>query len=384
MNPPYRRLVLGVTLALGLLSAIPGVAFAAQPSCGDTLMADTTLTANLDCSAYAGDALYMGKNRIVLNLNGHTITGWTGDDSYSGVDTNEYNHVKIKNGTINGFDSAVYLDYSSDSVVRNLTIHGEAADPDEMGVHVYYGAANIIDNNHMSGDLYYGLNMYGAAGTWVTNNSMIVDEYGVYSEYDSRDHFINNDIQSGYAGFYDDYSGHSRYIGNTTSGGDYGFYLDCDTYGWVVLQDNNVTGADSYGIYTYYCYDSESGAGSLFKNNVTSMNDDGSGNGYGWYDYYSINSKWLYNTANDNAEHGFYFYEPGNAIIRHNVAKRNGYSGFYLDDNYSAGYYNADDFSFNIANWNGDFGHYGSYAVPGTGNVARHNGSDNCRNVSCI
>ena len=83
MNPPYRRMALSVILALGVLGAIPGVALAAQPSCGDTLYVNTTLTGDLDCSAYGGTALYMGKKGITLNLNGYTIWGFTGDDGYA-------------------------------------------------------------------------------------------------------------------------------------------------------------------------------------------------------------------------------------------------------------------------------------------------------------
>ncbi len=85
MKPAYTRAALGVALALGMLGVVPGVAFAANPSCGDTLYANKTLTADLDCSGYGGTALYMGKKGIVLNLNGHTIWGPTGDDNASGV-----------------------------------------------------------------------------------------------------------------------------------------------------------------------------------------------------------------------------------------------------------------------------------------------------------
>ena len=65
MGTLTRRMALGAVLSLGLLGMIPGVAFAAQPSCGDTITTNTTLTGNLNCSAVADDGLTFGADGIV-------------------------------------------------------------------------------------------------------------------------------------------------------------------------------------------------------------------------------------------------------------------------------------------------------------------------------
>lgn len=59
-----------VVLAASLSGA--GPARAAGPSCGDVVIADTTLTADLSC---AGNGLFVTAPGVTLDLNGHTITG---------------------------------------------------------------------------------------------------------------------------------------------------------------------------------------------------------------------------------------------------------------------------------------------------------------------
>jgi parallel beta-helix repeat protein len=387
MNPPYRRLVLGVTLALGMLGVIPGVALAANPSCGDTIMTSRTLTSDLDCSAYAGTAITFGKGNITFNLNGYTLWGFTGDDSYDAIDTNEKNRVVVRNGTIANADIGVYLDASAQAVVKGLTLTGEAADTDAEGIYQYGGSGNTIHNNDISG-FQTGIYLENGANTWVTNNEISDVDDGVYSYYESVGHFIGNTITDYTdSGWEDYYSGHSVWKNNKANGtaGDsnYGFYLYCDEYGWIKVINNTATNNKNYGFYTYSCFDYESGAGSTIRGNVANDNTDGGSGGIGFYDYYSVNTTWTYNTAKRNGDDGFYADYPGATTWRYNVANRNGDSGFEFDNNYGSGYGAPDDFSWNTANRN-DYGFYaGTYGVPGHGNVARDNTTDNCYNFQC-
>src|SRR5437867_4217274 len=111
----------GLLLVVGQASA-KKPPLSPQPGCGDTLYANTTLSADVDCSGYNGTALYMGKNGITLDLNKHTIWGFTGNDSRDGVDTNGYNMDTITNGTIANFGDDVYLYYSSNTKVTKLKL----------------------------------------------------------------------------------------------------------------------------------------------------------------------------------------------------------------------------------------------------------------------
>ncbi len=137
MNPKFRRAAFGVALALSMLGVVPSVAFAAQPSCGDTIMTNVTLTADLDCSAHTGDGITFGKKGLTLNLNGYTIWGPDGEDDYRGVYTNAKKNVTVKNGTLDGWDTAVSVVNTVGGTFKKLTILDTAFDEDyDVGIYV--------------------------------------------------------------------------------------------------------------------------------------------------------------------------------------------------------------------------------------------------------
>lgn len=388
MKPAYRRAALAVTVALGMLSVVPGVAFAAVPACGTTIMSNTTLTGDMDCTASGTDGIIFGKKGLTLNLNGYTIWGPVGDDGYNGVDTNDKKHTTIKNGTIRDFDTSVYLNQSVGGTVKNLTLIGDPADGG-TGVYVEYGTTNTLNNLTIM-DQYYGFYMYYSANNWITNNDITGATYGLYGEYETGDHVINNYAESDYAGFYEDYGNMQWYEGNSANGApddaDYGFYFYCDTYGLVTLINNTATGNDDYGFYTYYCYedDNQAGGRSLFRGNVANDNDDGEGGGDGFYDEDSYYAVWKNNTAKRNGDDGFELDYPSFVNFTYNIANRNGDDGIDVNDNYS--WYNFAKFANNKANYNDEYGIDADYGISGaSGNIARHNGyaPDNCWNVDC-
>lgn len=93
---------MAVLLAV-LLTAGGRVAFAAQPACGDVIVADTVLEANLDCPPFT-DGLIIGANGITLDLNGFAISGALAG---AGVLNIGYKNVTVKNGAISGFRDGV-------------------------------------------------------------------------------------------------------------------------------------------------------------------------------------------------------------------------------------------------------------------------------------
>src|SRR5207248_7854259 len=96
-----------LVLPLGAAALLmPSVAAAAQPSCGDVVTSNVTLTGNLDCSSSNSDGLIVGKNGITINLAGFTIIG-PSNGSYEGINnTGDYsggpfagwNNVTVENG----------------------------------------------------------------------------------------------------------------------------------------------------------------------------------------------------------------------------------------------------------------------------------------------
>lgn len=376
------RAVLASLAAFSMLTLVPGTVFAAQPSCGDTLMVDTTLTADLDCSAIDSDGLILGKDGIVLNLNGFTIWGFTGSDDNRGAYAIGVNHTKVRNGTIRDFQVGYEVEYGADNVVRNVHFIGEAGAADE-GVYDYYSAHTVVDNVEVD-DYPTGMYFEYSAGGVVMNSDVAgaADE-SYYLDGTTRMLLTGNSAApaSGGTGFYEDNSGGNRYLGNSSTGGEFGFDMECGGYGRVILRNNMVSGASNVGILLAECYNMRNDLGSIVTGNTSNSNGS-----YGFQDYQSYNATWLNNVAKFNQSSGFYFDQPGGAIIKFNVGSRNDDDGFEFHNNYNGdGDSNVRAFSYNTAKRNDEDGFDASeYPIPGTGNVARLNGEQNCVAVSCV
>jgi nitrous oxidase accessory protein NosD len=384
----FGRLILLASVCFGMLGLRPLAASASpQPSCGDTLTHDTTLTADLDCSSYNSTALVLGANGITLNLGGHKLIG-PDDGSTYGVDTGSSSrNDTITNGTITGFYIDVYLDYSSDTTISNLKMT-DAGNHNDYAVYEDYGAGNTIVNNTITGFYDATYSEYGAGNKYVDNVISGITSYGIYFDYDAGDLIKGNKITgdgSSTDGVYDDESENQHYIGNRFDQNDYGLYTDCGDEGRTFVKHNIADNNSSYGFYIYDCYGEPSyapGTGSKVVGNIARGNDTG------FYDYYSIDGVYRDNLAKHNVSYGFEFDYPSEMIIRHNVANNNGGSsyGFDITENYADSDYNAVDFSYNTANSN-YYGIYADYGIPGSHNHAHHNTEgDNyadCYNVSC-
>jgi parallel beta-helix repeat protein len=378
-----KRVLLAVTVVLGLLGLVPPAAHAAL-SCPIVLSHDTTLHQDLDCSSLtSGVAVDFSKSHLTLDLNGHKILGHVGSDSAYGVQTS-YNNETIKNGAITNFRNALYSDYASGLVIKNVTAVADAADTNSEGFYIYYGANSVLQHDTASG-FYAGFDLEYSGGNSVLNStSNESSSYAFYTYYETADVF-RNDTSNGLAGstdgFYDgDYSNMMRYIRNTANGGDYGFYLDCDSYGApAVIRGNTANNNTEDGFYLYDCYNSENYIqdGARITNNTANHNGAD-----GFYDEYGPSELWKGNTANGNSDYGFNLYEPVNQVVRDNTANGNqSDSGFYLEDNES--YYNVRTFAHNVANNNSNYGFYADYGAPGGGNHAAGNPSINCYQVRC-
>jgi hypothetical protein len=102
-----------IGLAALALLLIPASA-QAQPSCGDTITQDTTLTADLtDCSGFAALTV-MGD--VTLDLNGHAITG----NAQVGVNAG-HGRITLKDGSVSGFLIGVEIARGGDAYVTGIT-----------------------------------------------------------------------------------------------------------------------------------------------------------------------------------------------------------------------------------------------------------------------
>ena len=379
MNTGFRRAALGIATALLLLGAVPTAVLAGgQPSCGDTLTANTTLTANLDCSGYNGTALFMGKDGISLNLNGKTITGPTGNEGYYGVSTDGYHRTTVRNGKINHYYIGVYVSGSNRTLVQNIQMIGENLG--DYGVYVYTGTRNTLNLLNISSVETAVYAEYDSRLT-VSNSTLsggLGGGEGVYLYYSTADTVSNNHV-TGYYGTYEYRSHRNVYSGNTATGGTHGFYFDCDGYGQVTVSGNRSSNTDNAGFSLNYCYTIGHPVDGYIGTRV--VGNTSTGGSYGFESYDSFNELWRNNVGNDNEHDGFWFESPSGYQIVYNTALRNDSNGFTLYENGTDS--NVDRFSFNTARRNDVHGFEADYGAPGDDNVATNNGAKNCVRVDC-
>ncbi len=120
-------------------------------SCGDVIMNDITLQADLNCS---GDGLVVGESGITINLNGYTINSNDEDDSIMNYDGNS--GILVPNaddvtilglGQITGFDSAIRFTGSSGGQVADLSLNGNDVGVLMSGSEDIEISQNTINNN---------------------------------------------------------------------------------------------------------------------------------------------------------------------------------------------------------------------------------------------
>jgi parallel beta-helix repeat protein len=117
-----------MSLAVAALCLAPS-ALATHVSCGQRITSDMVLDSDLDCPA--GSGIEIGASDVDLDLNGHTVRGET--DSFRssfGIwayrnHPATYSGISVRNGTVIGFGTSIYLYGVRDSTVSGTDVQGE-------------------------------------------------------------------------------------------------------------------------------------------------------------------------------------------------------------------------------------------------------------------
>ena len=96
---------------------------AISPSCGQVITQNVVLTSNLNCAD--SDGLIVGASDIVIDLNGHTISGPDIDSqektsSKVGVMIPNMNNVVVQDGTIQGFQAGILMTGSQNVEIKGM------------------------------------------------------------------------------------------------------------------------------------------------------------------------------------------------------------------------------------------------------------------------
>lgn len=135
-----RRLLLGVFVLARFVVGLPAES-RAEITCGQTIMEDTVLEADLACPPDTDYAIIIGASNITLDLGGHTISGYT---PKTGVFANGQERITIRNGTIEGFNVGVSINESNLVTMESLTVRNlDISDPN----HFIFGIAVVGSQN---------------------------------------------------------------------------------------------------------------------------------------------------------------------------------------------------------------------------------------------
>jgi CSLREA domain-containing protein len=389
---------------------------AGQVSCGQIITRSTVLTNDLtNCP---GNGLVVGASNITIDLDGHTIDG-TGIES--GVLTNGFDNVTIRNGAVHEFDFGVHVgpgsggtvvdvmhaelnqeagvalsDADADGVgatVRNSTFVGNA-----VGIGLYANTRNaVIHDNAVGGSSGEGIRVENAVAARVHDNEVARSSgAGILvlggGQHDIRRNELTDNQTGVVVGEELLGSDNTTVAGNTVRGGSGGVLVE-DSSGVAIL-DNvvrstlgpavalslssqslvraNDLGGNSDGITL-----EETTGVRIEANDVSGSLGGGIEIGVASYDNVVTG-----NTANDNGSDGIMVDDGAPTgrpnVIRNNTADGNGSDGIHLA---GPGHVLQD----NSASMNGGWGMYAAAGVTDNGgNYAAGNAEpEQCFNVTC-
>jgi parallel beta-helix repeat protein len=158
---------LSTTVAVALLlgcTALIDVAHAAVVSCGDVITEDTTLEA--DVGPCPGNGIVIGADNITLDLGGHTILG-TGSFNSSGIDVAVRSGVRVRNGTVTGFQIGVRLVQGlGGHTVERLSVVGNLC----TGIGISGTRSILVRGNDVSDNGCVGVGISGTTNSTVEAN----------------------------------------------------------------------------------------------------------------------------------------------------------------------------------------------------------------------
>lgn len=354
-----RRVLWFCLPAAVLFVLLPGAATAktaAAPSCGDTILTSITLTANLDCSAGGTNGLNVGANGIVIDLNGHSITGGGGGNGYAGIYNPGFSNVIVKHGTIRNFFYGYSSANAQGEAVRNLTVVLDGVQR-YYGLYIRGGSGGTYSHNTVT-NAYMGVGTTGAIGNTFAYNTLTGNYYGASEDSSQNERWTWNKFSHSTEDGYAERSGSTSLTYNVSShNGSNGFNLYCGTSATVVVKYNTANYNPTNGITSAQCFTLSSH--SLFRGNKT--NHDG----IGILSYQDVNARFILNIANLNTTNGFYLHRPYGYVFTKNVSNSNGGDGVYF---YTGSLFFPSLVTLNTSSSNGGYGYSADLPVTGTGN----------------
>ena len=233
---------------------------ASDPGCGATVTHSLVLHHDvLHCS---GAGLIITADDVVLDLNGHTVSG-TGTEGFAGVQVTSRRRVTIRGGTISGFDNGIYFINTNTSTVQStrlvdntagaLSVAGgtsntlisnriwQAPGSAAAGIVLFYSRANVVARNVLHGNS-DGISLSHSNVNTISSNTSSHSGTGIglfdYS-HDNLVQFNVTDHNSDTGVLLDRQADHNKLIGNTARGNAFaGIVVGASDHNTVL---NNIT-----------------------------------------------------------------------------------------------------------------------------------------------
>ncbi len=214
------------TAAASSASAAPSLQVAPREAkCNTQLTGDLVLANDLTCT---GDAFVIHVDNVVLDLNGHTLTGpgmgpqtWPNPQLDSvGVRVGGHTGVTVRNGKITDFSTGIYFVDMVSSRIENvfsqknrygfylhastgITLTGSTAFANIYGLHIQNSSNNFIQGNRLARQTYnspggFGIYLYRSDNNKIFENDIDTNvNWGIwFSDAKSNTIFHNNVIDN--------------------------------------------------------------------------------------------------------------------------------------------------------------------------------------------
>jgi parallel beta-helix repeat protein len=336
-----------------------------------------------------GDSIIVQRDNIVLDGDGYTLWGGSGDGIYlygDYVTKSGRINVTIRNANIVGFNLGIHLYYSLNCTVSQNNVannawggifldnsSGSTVSNDEvtnngnLGIGLYYSCGNAVFGNNATsnGDGVYLENSLSntVSGNDITNNT----RYGVelYSSSDNNNVTENEIANNNDNGIYLLDSSGNRLSGNNIINNLDGIVLDSSSYNTIT--GNNVTD-DGWGIVLRNYSDNNtitenqvtanSNCGiSLDYSSINTISQNNIADNYIGLDLYSSSSDTITGNSITSNDEGMHVAYSSGSTIYHNNFIDNYHAG-YIDQVYSIGSVNM---------WNDSYPSGGNYWSDYTG-----------------
>jgi parallel beta-helix repeat protein len=171
-----------------------------------------TLTGNI-----INNSIVIENDNVVVDGAGYIVEGtgyfWTVTNKY-GILLVQRTDVTIKNVTINGFITGIYLEYSSNNIIAGNSIT-TSQDVPGYGIGLSSSSSNSILENNMKNNKGGGITLYDSSYNSISRNNITENGFGIDLEPQSVNNtFSRNHITNNVRGIFIDSSSNTFYHNN--------------------------------------------------------------------------------------------------------------------------------------------------------------------------